>query len=69
MGSGYKGRTIGQGKGQALTAFEMTNFVLKLAWKLQEDLNVFVSDWGPGAKQSYVKATGNSRLVGAQIAM
>jgi len=34
----------------------------------KEDLNVFVIDWSPGASKSYVKATGNARLVGAQIA-
>lgn len=35
----------------------------------KEDLNVMVTDWSPGAKKSYIKAVGNTRLVGAQVSM
>ena len=41
----------------------MKNEFLKYA-----DLNVFVVDWGSGARPPYVQATANTRLVGAEIA-
>ena len=33
----------------------------------REDCNVILVDWSKGAKSPYSQATGNSRLVGAQI--
>ncbi|GAB1606434.1 pancreatic triacylglycerol lipase-like, partial [Argonauta hians] len=33
-----------------------------------DDFNVFIVDWGSGSKPPYTQATGNTRLVGAEIA-
>ena len=41
---------------------------MKDALLKQEDVNVIIIDWSTGAKSPYEQATGNTRVVGAQIA-